>query len=112
VDRRYLADLAVRSFEVEVSRASCFSPTVHFATATNYVNEYAASGLDEYFAESIRAYVEVNDPACAWLPLTRQDLFLRDPRMFALADRLFASGFQSRERRMTGRRAYSRSAQK
>jgi hypothetical protein len=84
----------------------------YFSTATGYVNEYAASGLDEYFAESIRAYVEVNDPACAWLPLTRQDLFLRDPRMFALVDRLFASGFQSRERRTTGRSAYSRSAQK
>src|SRR4029077_6015221 len=52
----------------------------NFSTATGYVNEYAASGLDEYFAESVRAYVEVNDPACAWLPLTRQDLFLRDPR--------------------------------
>jgi hypothetical protein len=84
----------------------------YFSTATGYVNEYAASGLDEYFAESIRAYVEVNDPACAWLPLTRQDLFLRDPRMFSLVDRLFASGFLSRERRMTGRRAYCRAAQK
>lgn len=71
----------------------------YFATATGYVNEYAASGLDEYFAESVRAYVEVNDPACAWLPLTRQDLFLRDPRMFGLVERLFASGFAARERR-------------
>jgi hypothetical protein len=75
----------------------------YFATATGYVNEYAASGLDEYFAESVRAYVEVNDPACAWLPLTRQDLFLRDPRMFALVERLFASGFSARERRSTKR---------
>jgi|GEM_PF-1051249 len=75
----------------------------YFATATGYVNEYAASGLDEYFAESIRAYVEVNDPACAWLPLTRQDLFLRDPRMFTLVERLFASGFAARERRQATR---------
>ncbi len=75
----------------------------YFSTATGYVNEYAASGLDEYFAESLRAYVEVNDPACAWLPLTRQDLFLRDPRMFALVDRLFASGFTARERRIASR---------
>jgi hypothetical protein len=75
----------------------------YFATATGYVNEYAASGLDEYFAESVRAYVEVNDPACAWLPLTRQDLFLRDPRMFGLVERLFASGFVSRERRRAKR---------
>jgi hypothetical protein len=76
----------------------------YFATATGYVNEYAASGLDEYFAESVRAYVEVNDPACAWLPLTRQDLFLRDPRMFGLVERLFASGFDARERRSAKRR--------
>jgi hypothetical protein len=75
----------------------------YFSTATGYVNEYAASGLDEYFAESVRAYVEVNDSACAWLPLTRQDLFLRDPRMFSLLERLFASGFAARERRRAGR---------
>lgn len=75
----------------------------YFATATGYVNEYAASGLDEYFAESVRAYVEVNDPACAWLPLTRQDLFLRDPRMFGLVERLFASDFAARERRRSKR---------
>ena len=75
----------------------------YFSTATGYVNEYAASGLDEYFAESIRAYVEVNDSACAWLPLTRQDLFLRDPRMFALVDRLFRTGFTARERRLARR---------
>ena len=95
------AALAVRprsyySFESEELR-------FYFSTATGYVNEYAASGLDEYFAESIRAYVEVNDPACAWLPLTRQDLFLRDPRMFALVDRLFRTGFTARERRLTRR---------
>jgi hypothetical protein len=64
-----------------------------FATATGFVNEYAASGLDEYFAESVRAYLEINDARCAWLPLTRRDLFQRDRRMFALVDRLFATGF-------------------
>lgn len=75
----------------------------YFATATGYVNEYAASSLDEYFAESVRAYVEVNDERCAWLPLTRQDLFLRDPRMFALIDRLFEADFKSVERRAVNR---------
>ena len=59
-----------------------------FASATGFVNEYAASGLDEYFAESLRAYVEVNDPRCAWLPLTRYDLKTRDPRMFDLIERV------------------------
>jgi hypothetical protein len=75
----------------------------YFATATGFVNEYAASGLDEYFAESMRAYVEVNDERCAWLPLTRQDLYLRDPRMFALIDRLFRSEFLATERRSAQR---------
>ena len=58
-----------------------------FATAPGFVNEYAASGLDEYFAESVRAYLEVNDSRCAWLPLTRYDLKMRDPRMFDLVER-------------------------
>lgn len=60
-----------------------------FAAATGFVNEYAASGLDEYFAECVRAYVEVNDDASSWLPLTRHDLFTRDPKMFVVIDRLF-----------------------
>jgi hypothetical protein len=75
----------------------------YFATATGFVNEYAASSLDEYFAESVRAYVEVNDERCAWLPLTRQDLYLRDPRMFALIERLFKSNLAHRERRHEAR---------
>jgi hypothetical protein len=75
----------------------------YFATATGFVDEYAASSLDEYFAESMRAYVEVNDERSAWLPLTRQDLYLRDPRMFALIGRLFKSKFAATERRVGGR---------
>lgn len=63
-----------------------------FATASGFVNEYAASGLDEYFAESLRAYVEVNDSRCAWLPLTRYELKTRDPRMFELIERLLCEG--------------------
>jgi len=75
----------------------------YFGTATGFVNEYAASGLDEYFAESVRAYLEINDSRCAWLPLTRLDLHVRDPRMFALIERLFASAFAVRERRSSVR---------
>jgi hypothetical protein len=77
----------------------------YFATATGFVNEYAASSLDEYFAESVRAYVEVNDERCAWLPLTRLDLYLRDPRMFALIERLFKSELAATERRLAPRPA-------
>jgi hypothetical protein len=60
-----------------------------FINATGYVNEYAASGLDEYFAECLRAYIEVNDDRSSWMPLTRHELFVRDPRMFAIIERVF-----------------------
>ena len=65
-----------------------------FVSAPGYVNEYAVSGLDEYFAESVRAYVEVNDDRSSWLPLTRHDLFVRDPRMFKIIERLFETAMQ------------------
>ncbi|MBC5825436.1 MAG: hypothetical protein GIW99_09160 [Candidatus Eremiobacteraeota bacterium] len=65
----------------------------YFSTATGFINEYAASGLDEYFAESVRAYVEINDPLCTWLPLTRRDLLSKDPRLFALIERIFLADF-------------------
>ncbi len=60
-----------------------------FAHASGFVNHYAASSLDEYFAECVRAYVEVNDDHSSWLPLTRQDLLTRDPQMFSLIENLF-----------------------
>lgn len=64
-----------------------------FATTAGFVNEYAASALDEYFAESVRAYLEVNDAHCVWLPLTRFELKARDPKMFSLIEKLFESEF-------------------
>ncbi|MBV8671779.1 MAG: hypothetical protein JO098_08405, partial [Candidatus Eremiobacteraeota bacterium] len=60
-----------------------------FASANGFVNEYAASGLDEYFAECVRAYVEVNDDRSQWLPLTRHDLAVCDPAMFAIVEEVF-----------------------
>jgi len=60
-----------------------------FASANGFVNEYAASGLDEYFAECVRAYVEVNDDRSQWLPLTRHDLAVCDPSMFAIVEEVF-----------------------
>ena len=65
-----------------------------FVSATGFVNEYAASGLDEYFAECTRAYVEVNDDRSSWPPLTRCDLHLRDPQMYAIIEGLFSCGFR------------------
>lgn len=69
------------SFEVVAIRDA-------FANAPGFVNEYAASGLDEYFAECMRAYVEVNDDRSQWLPLTRDDLARCDPAMYAIVEEL------------------------
>ncbi len=62
-----------------------------FGAAPGFVNEYAASGLDEYFAESMRAYLEVNDARCAWLPLTRRTLRERDAAMYDFLHGLFST---------------------
>jgi hypothetical protein len=64
-----------------------------FSSAKGFINEYAASGLDEYFAESVRAYVEVNDDRSSWLPLTRKALQVRDARMFSIVDGFFRTRF-------------------
>jgi len=44
-----------------------------FAAARGFVTPYAASGLDEYFAECVRAYADVlNDPHSPWPRATRE----------------------------------------
>ena len=62
-----------------------------FANARDFVTPYAASGLDEYFAECVRAYVEVNDTQSPWPRATRERLSLVDPAMSALVAGLFAN---------------------
>jgi hypothetical protein len=64
-----------------------------FSATRNFVTPYAATGLDEYFAEALRAYVEANDPASAWPAATRARLALLDPTMYAYVDDLFRYGF-------------------
>jgi hypothetical protein len=64
-----------------------------FANAREFVTPYAATGLDEYFAESMRAYVEVNDPASPWPKATRAALLAADPAMFEFVQTLFAEDF-------------------
>lgn len=66
-----------------------------FTEATAYVTPYAATGTDEYFAESVRAYVEVNDPASFWPRATRARLRRIDPEMYDYVADLFASGFRA-----------------
>jgi hypothetical protein len=64
-----------------------------FSAARAFVTPYAATGLDEYFAESLRAFVEANDPASVWPPATRDRLSRIDPAMCAYVDTLFAIDF-------------------
>lgn len=67
-----------------------------FAGATNFVTPYAATGVDEYFAESLRAYVEANDPASPWPRATRARLRHADPSMFEFVELLFEREFGER----------------
>jgi hypothetical protein len=65
----------------------------HFAKAKAFVTPYAATGLDEYFAESLRAFVGVNDPASPWPRATRERLRRIDPAMCEYVDELFETEF-------------------
>lgn len=64
-----------------------------FTGARGFVTPYAATGADEYFAESVRAYVEINDPASFWPRATRDRLRRIDPQMYEYVEQLFQSGF-------------------
>src|SRR5580704_2545928 len=62
-----------------------------FAKAKAFVTPYAATGLDEYFAESLRAYVEANDAASPWPRATRERLRRIDPEMYEYVEHLFGT---------------------
>lgn len=59
-----------------------------FADASAFVTPYAATGLDEYFAEGFRAYCEANDPQSTWPRATRQRLQTCAPALAAYFDQL------------------------
>jgi len=61
-----------------------------FRGARAFITPYAATGLDEYFAESLRAWVEANDPYSPWPRATRARLREIDPAMSAILETLFA----------------------
>jgi hypothetical protein len=67
-----------------------------FANATSFVTPYAATGVDEYFAESLRAYVEANDPSSPWPRATRARLRHNDPGMHEFVELLFENEFGTR----------------
>lgn len=62
-----------------------------FSEARAFVTPYAASALDEYFAESVRAWVEANDPRSPWPRATRSRLRAIDPAMAAILESIFAN---------------------
>lgn len=64
-----------------------------FANAPAFVTPYAATGLDEYFAESMRAYVGVNDASSVWPRVTRERLQRLDPEMHDYVDSIFRAEF-------------------
>jgi hypothetical protein len=64
-----------------------------FGNAIAFVTPYAATGIDEYFAESLRAYVGVNDPQSVWPRVTRERLRRLDPEMHDYVDAIFRTDF-------------------
>jgi len=62
-----------------------------FASARTFVTPYAATGIDEYFAESVRAFIGANDPASAWPPATSERLRKLDPAMSSAIERILAA---------------------
>jgi len=61
-----------------------------FASARSFITPYAASGIDEYFAESMRAYVGAcNDPASAWPAATPERLRSIDGAIYDTIARIF-----------------------
>jgi hypothetical protein len=65
-----------------------------FTAATDFITPYAASGIDEYFAEGLRAFVEANDRASHWPRATKMRLRRIDPALFEYVDGLFRHDFR------------------
>jgi hypothetical protein len=64
-----------------------------YERANGFVTPYAATALDEYFAESLRAYVGINDPFGPWPPVDRALLRRIDPGMHDYVRELYAREF-------------------
>jgi hypothetical protein len=64
-----------------------------FANATSFVTPYASTGIDEFFAEALRAYVEANDDASHWPRATKARLKKIDAALYAYVDLLFRIAF-------------------
>jgi hypothetical protein len=65
-----------------------------FTNARGFVTPYAATGLDEYFAEALRAFVEINDVTSHWPRATKFRLRKLDPALYDFVARIFATEFR------------------
>lgn len=66
-----------------------------YSCATAFVTPYAASGIDEYFAEAVRAHIGANDALSPWPEATRERLRDVDPEIARIVARLFAEELAS-----------------
>lgn len=64
-----------------------------FTGAQEFITPYAAAGLDEYFAESLRAYIEINDAHSPWPKVTRERLLSIDLPIYTYIQSLFDTVF-------------------
>jgi hypothetical protein len=64
-----------------------------YVAARSFITPYAATGIDEYFAEALRAYVEVNDTASLWPRATKARLRHTDIGLYNYVDLLFQTDF-------------------
>ena len=70
---------------------SGIEPTIRraFAEARSFVTPYAATGVDEFFAECFRAWCGANSEGSAWPRVSRERLRALHPTIFALFARRF-----------------------
>lgn len=62
-----------------------------YTGARRFVTPYAATGTDEYFAESARAFIGgCNDPSSSWPDATPERLRACDPATYDLMAKIFA----------------------
>ncbi len=80
----YLRSLSSLTVIHELGHALDRRSAEHSRTPRNFVTPYAASGLDEFFAESWRAYLGANDPNSPWPTVTRARLAASAPTMIAV----------------------------
>jgi len=68
-----------------------------FINAIRFVTPYAATSLDEYFAECVRAYMGVNAADSPWPRVSGSRLREYDPAMYSIIHGIFSEGICSSE---------------